>query len=156
MTRQLTRWNPFREMTRFPWLDADEFWKEHALRPIWADFEAEPQIRVDVSEDEGAYTVKAEVPGVKKESIDVSIEGNTVAISADEIADDLSSYVAASANAGKFSVSLDAPPPPLAGASSWHLRERVDRTDFDRRIATGMQSLRDRVLGPLASRVGLS
>lgn len=83
MTRQLTRWNPFREMTRFPWFDADEFWKEHALRPIWADFEAEPQIRVDVSEDEGAYTVKAEVPGVKKENIDVSIEGNTVAISAE-------------------------------------------------------------------------
>ena len=83
MRRQLTRWNPFREMTRFPWFDADEFWKERAIRPLWADFETEPQIKVDVSEDEHFYTVKAEVPGVKKEVIDVSIEGNTVAISAE-------------------------------------------------------------------------
>lgn len=84
MTRQLTRWNPFREMAGYhPWTDADEFWKEFAIRPAWAGPEGEPQIKVDVSEDDGAYTVKAEIPGVKKEDIDVSIDGNTVAISAE-------------------------------------------------------------------------
>ncbi len=84
MTRQLTRWNPFRELTRFgPWFDADEFWKEYGVRPMFTGFETEPQIKVDVSEDDGAYTVKAEVPGVKKEDIDVSIDGNNVAISAE-------------------------------------------------------------------------
>lgn len=84
MTRQLTRWNPFREMAQFrPWGEADEFWKEFGIRPVWAGLETEPQIKVDVSEDDGAYTVKAEIPGVKKEDIDISIEGNSVAISAE-------------------------------------------------------------------------
>jgi len=84
MTRQLTRWNPFREIAQFrPWGDTDEFLKEFGIRPVWAEFGTEPQIKVDVSEDDGAYTVKAEIPGVKKEDIDISIEGNTVAISAE-------------------------------------------------------------------------
>ena len=84
MTRQLTRWNPFRELTRFgPWFDADEFFKEYGMRPLWAGLETEPEIKVDVSEDDGAYTVKAEVPGVKREDIDVSVEGNRVTISAE-------------------------------------------------------------------------
>jgi len=85
MTRQqLTRWNPFRELTRFgPWFDADEFWKEYGVRPMWTGFETEPQVKVDVSEDEGAYTVKAEIPGVKKEDIEVSVDGSNVTISAE-------------------------------------------------------------------------
>ena len=84
MTRQLTRWNPFRELTRFgPWFDADEFFKEYGMRPLWAGLETEPEIKVDVSEDDGAYTVKAEVPGAKREDIDVSVEGNRVTISAE-------------------------------------------------------------------------
>lgn len=84
MTRLLTRWNPFREMARFsPWLDADEFWKQQGIRPTWAGLETEPDFRVDVSEDDGAYMVKAEIPGVKKEDIDISIEGNRVGISAE-------------------------------------------------------------------------
>jgi HSP20 family protein len=84
MTRQVTRWNPFRELTRFsPWLDADEFWKEYGIRPVWAGLETEPDFKVDVSEDDGAYMVKAEIPGVKKEDIDISIEGNRVAITAE-------------------------------------------------------------------------
>ena len=41
------------------------------------------QIRMDVSEDEKAYTVRAEIPGVKKDDIQVTINGNQVAISAE-------------------------------------------------------------------------
>lgn len=40
-------------------------------------------IRVDMKEDDKAYTVHAEMPGVKKEDIHVAIEGNTVSISAE-------------------------------------------------------------------------
>nr|WP_297448087.1 Hsp20/alpha crystallin family protein [Ferrovum sp.] len=43
----------------------------------------EPQIKLDVSEDDKAYKVKAEIPGVKKENIQVSIEGNQISISAE-------------------------------------------------------------------------
>jgi HSP20 family protein len=39
-------------------------------------------IRIDVTEDEAGYTVKAEMPGVEKNAIDVKIEGNLVAIAA--------------------------------------------------------------------------
>jgi len=85
MTRQLTRWNPFRELTRFgPWFDADEFFKEYgSVRPVWAGLEAAPEIKVDVSEGDGAYTVKAEIPGAKREDIDVAVEGDRVTISAE-------------------------------------------------------------------------
>ena len=38
---------------------------------------------MDVKEDDKAYIVHAEIPGVKKEDIQVSIDGNQVAISAE-------------------------------------------------------------------------
>ena len=42
-----------------------------------------PRIRIDLSELDGSYLVKAEIPGVRKEDIDVRIEGNLVTISAE-------------------------------------------------------------------------
>jgi HSP20 family protein len=39
-------------------------------------------IKVDVTESDTAYAVKAELPGVEKKDIDVKIEGNAVSISA--------------------------------------------------------------------------
>lgn len=39
--------------------------------------------RVDVSETENAYTIRAEIPGVKKDDINISIDGDQVAISAE-------------------------------------------------------------------------
>ena len=41
------------------------------------------QIKLDVKENEKDYTVHAEIPGVKKEDIHVTIEGNQVSISAE-------------------------------------------------------------------------
>ena len=40
-------------------------------------------MRVDVSEADGAYTVRADLPGVPKESIHVDIDGNRVTIRAE-------------------------------------------------------------------------
>jgi HSP20 family protein len=53
------------------------------LRPTRLDFETEPEIRVDLKETDKAYTVHAEIPGVKKEDIEVSIDGNLVTIRAE-------------------------------------------------------------------------
>ena len=39
-------------------------------------------IKVDVTESDSAYAVKAELPGVEKKNIDVKIDGNLVSISA--------------------------------------------------------------------------
>lgn len=53
------------------------------LRPTRLDLETEPEIRVDLKETDKAYTVHAEIPGVKKEDIEVSIDGNLVSIRAE-------------------------------------------------------------------------
>ncbi|MES2365892.1 MAG: Hsp20/alpha crystallin family protein [Pseudomonadota bacterium] len=55
------------------------------FRPVRAatNSGAAVQIKMDVKEDEQAYTVHAEVPGVKKEDIHVTIDGNQVSLSAE-------------------------------------------------------------------------
>ncbi|MBT9524341.1 MAG: Hsp20/alpha crystallin family protein [Rhizobacter sp.] len=42
-----------------------------------------PRIKIDLSEQDGSYLVKAEIPGVKKEDIDVRIDDDLVTISAE-------------------------------------------------------------------------
>jgi HSP20 family protein len=78
----ITRFDPFAELTRMDPFGED-FFKGFALRPVFRQLESEPQMRLDVSEDDKAYTVKAELPGVSKEDIKVSVEGNQVSISAE-------------------------------------------------------------------------
>ena len=56
----------------------------HFLRPArWEDLPDAPQNKLDLSEDDKAYLVKAELPGVKKEDIHVKIDGNYVTINAE-------------------------------------------------------------------------
>ena len=51
---------------------------------VWDTAAAEtPAIRVDVKENGEAYTVIAELPGVKKDDIHVEVEGNEVTIAAE-------------------------------------------------------------------------
>ncbi len=61
----------------------DDLFQGFFMRPVRMEGASELQMKLDVSEDDGAYTVHAEIPGVKKEDIHVSIEGNQVAISAE-------------------------------------------------------------------------
>ena len=66
----------------------DDFFKDIApgfyVRPLHGDNLPSPgQIKVDVKETEGGYTVQAEVPGVPKEDIHVSVEGNVVSLRAE-------------------------------------------------------------------------
>ena len=54
------------------------------LRP-WASREVAqaPDIKVDLTESDGDYKVKAEIPGVRKEDIQIDIDDNKVSISAE-------------------------------------------------------------------------
>lgn len=52
------------------------------LRPVRLEQDI-PQFKMDVKEEENAYRVHAEIPGVKKEDIQVSVDGNAVSISAE-------------------------------------------------------------------------
>jgi HSP20 family protein len=80
----ITHFDPFNELTRFdPFLDMNDFIKGFGMRPLMREFEHEPQMKMDVSEAEGSYMVKAEIPGVNKDDIHISIDGNLVSISAE-------------------------------------------------------------------------
>ena len=61
----------------------DDLFRGFFMRPVRFEGQPDVQIKMDVSEDDKSYTVHAEIPGVKKEDIHVSIEGNQVAISAE-------------------------------------------------------------------------
>jgi HSP20 family protein len=54
------------------------------LKPVRWEFEGLPKdIKVDVRETDTAYTVKADLPGVRKDDVKVEIDGNVVTISAE-------------------------------------------------------------------------
>ena len=54
------------------------------VRPLHGDPLPSPaQIKVDVKENDKAYTVQAEVPGVSKDEIHVSLDGNVVTLRAE-------------------------------------------------------------------------
>jgi HSP20 family protein len=78
----ITRYDPFGDVTSL----FDDLSKGFFLRPLSLGQAAEQlptRIKVDVKEDDGAYVVHAEIPGVKKEDIHVSLEGNQVSISSE-------------------------------------------------------------------------
>jgi HSP20 family protein len=53
------------------------------FRPVRATRDTAAPIKVDVTEKANAYVVHAEIPGVRKEDIQVTIEGNQVTIAAE-------------------------------------------------------------------------
>ena len=66
----------------------DDLFRGFFVRPVSFDGtqQAQPQVahfRVDVTETEQAYTLRAEIPGVAKDEINISIDGDQVAISAE-------------------------------------------------------------------------
>lgn len=70
----ITRLDPFEDLFR-----------GFFVRPV--DFSGDGakagSMKMDVKEDESAYLVHAELPGVRKEDIHVTVEGNQVSISAE-------------------------------------------------------------------------
>jgi len=80
----IIRSDPLGEVTRFdPFRDIEDFFSSRRLRSLFRDLPETPEIKMDVSEDDKAYRVKAEIPGVKKEDIRVAIDGNSVSITAE-------------------------------------------------------------------------
>ena len=53
------------------------------MRPWRWEAAESPQIKLEVDENDKDYSVKAEIPGVKKEDITVDVNGNMVSISAE-------------------------------------------------------------------------
>jgi HSP20 family protein len=73
----MTRYDPFGELF-------DDLMKGFLVRPIAAEGgTAAPRMKLEVSEQAEAFKVLAEVPGVKKDEIQVTIDGDQVTISAE-------------------------------------------------------------------------
>ena len=73
----LTRLDPLNELV-------DDLFKGFFVRPVSFEGRGEaPRMKVDVAEKNGAYAITAELPGVKKEDIQVTIDGTQVTLSAE-------------------------------------------------------------------------
>lgn len=81
----LTHWNPFRSGSRFdPSADFDDMLRGFSLRPWMRDIESTTNdMRLDVQEEDNGYRVSADLPGVKKKDIQITVEGNHVTIEAE-------------------------------------------------------------------------
>lgn len=77
MANQLTRGTLFDDLFR-------DIAPGFFVKPLHGDpLPTAAQIKIDVSETDSAYTVLAEVPGVGKEDINVSIDGSVVTLRAE-------------------------------------------------------------------------
>ena len=75
----ITRYDPFNDLV-------DDIFKGFLVRPVayeGARNEVLPRVKVDVAEKNGAYKITAELPGVKKDDINVSIDGAQVTLTAE-------------------------------------------------------------------------
>jgi HSP20 family protein len=62
----------------------DDLFKGFLVRPMYSEArEQVARVKVDVTERDGAYLVHADLPGVKKEDIQLSIDGAQVTLSAE-------------------------------------------------------------------------
>jgi HSP20 family protein len=75
----ITRYDPFGELV-------DDLFKGFFVRPVMAGSDGQPvpqRMKIEVSEQKDGYKVHAELPGVKKDDIEVNIDGDQVSISAE-------------------------------------------------------------------------
>lgn len=73
----VTRFDPLNELV-------DDLFKGFFVRPVAFEGRGEaPRMKVDVAEKNGAYQISAELPGVRKEDIQVTIDGSQVSLSAE-------------------------------------------------------------------------
>jgi len=86
-----------------------DFWPAYAYTGYASDF-----LPIDMWEDKDELVVKAELPGIKKEDIDVSLDADTLTIKAErkqeEVAEDSTSYFC-ERSFGRFSRSISLPYP---------------------------------------------
>ena len=79
-----TTWNPLRQLTRFdPLNDLDDVFRGLGRQSLSRQYQEMMEMRLDVTEDDTSYYVNVDIPGVDKDKIDVSVQGNTIAINAE-------------------------------------------------------------------------
>jgi HSP20 family protein len=122
------------EMQRF----FDQFWSRNlfpslAREPLWRDFPslgvASPA--VDFAEDDKAYRITAELPGMSEKDIDVSLSGDTLTIKGEkreEKEEKAKNYYLSERHYGSF-------------RRSFTLPDGIDRDKIDAAFAAGVLTL---------------
>lgn len=73
----IRRFDPFEDLM-------DNFLKGFFVRPVVGEAVVQaPRVKVEVSEQDKAYKVLAELPGVRKDDIQIEIDGDQVSIAAE-------------------------------------------------------------------------
>jgi HSP20 family protein len=72
----IVRSTPFDELFK-------DFGKGFWVKPFAFPGEAEVQMKIDVKEDDKSFTIQADIPGVKKEDIQVDVDGGQVSLRAE-------------------------------------------------------------------------
>jgi len=72
----VTRYNPFEDLF-------GDLGKGFWVKPLAYPAGTEMSMKVDVKEDDKGYTVHADIPGVRKEDIQVDVDGNVVSLRAE-------------------------------------------------------------------------
>jgi len=75
----ITRFDPVTDLF-------DDLFKGFFVRPVMGAGEGQPMVqrmKIEVSEQKDSFKVRAELPGVKKEDIQINVDGDQVSISAE-------------------------------------------------------------------------
>ncbi len=113
MAKELTKWEPFRDVSRLR-REMDRLWEDFfgpgpRLPRLWTEEWAPP---VDVAEAPDKVTVKAEVPGLDPKEIDISLVGDVLTIKGEkksEREEKKENYHLVERSYGSFSRSLRLP-----------------------------------------------
>jgi HSP20 family protein len=83
---RLARWDPFRDLEELR-KEFDRFFSRAPLS-LWGEELGSDKgmafLPVDIKEESDAIVIKADLPGVKKEDIDVRVDGNLLTIKAEK------------------------------------------------------------------------
>src|SRR4051812_38560040 len=93
------RWDPFRMM--------DALFRWDPFRADWSGSTGRDEFipRFDVKDTKDAYVIKADLPGVKEEQLEVAVNGNTISISGkreEERREESDHYYAMERSTGSF------------------------------------------------------
>ena len=141
-----TRWNPFRQnsgIDLFPGLD--DLARSIGMRgPLARQYESMLEMRMDVTEDTQGYHVRLDVPGVKKDDIDISIDGSQVTVTVEarrERSDDAEKELYSERYEGRAYRSFSLPAEIDGARAEAHYDGGVLRLDLPRKAGNGARKL---------------
>ncbi len=142
--------SPLREMERV----FDEFFPHHWVRrwgldrPGWPDFGFHPEARaprVDVIDRDAEVLVRAEMPGVDKDDIEVSLTDNTVTIKGEskkEQKEEKGDYYRCEISHGLFSRTISLPSNVDSSKSKAHFKDGILELTLTKTETTKRHSLK--------------